>query len=397
MPGPNTCPSHTHKSNDFAPVFSGRTAGTGTSSATKMRESRVSGRVQCLRSPTGPQRKCVMHTVPSRFKRRPVSIAPAYRYCVYGVRVLSDMRLNLPDHPDGQLAKVRVRLAPASYFQKLLQGVDFEPLSDSWYRFARLPDASSYARWEGVGEFAVSGDGRRITCRPDKRASMESFQVYLLGQALSFALVKSGFEPLHATTVVVGGEGIVFLGDSGLGKSTLAACFLDAGHRMLTDDLLLLHHTARRVVAYPGPPRIKLLPRIARKYMRDAAAGVRMNLDTEKLIVPLEHARRCATPVPVKAIYVIAPPLKNDRTPTIRIEPLTARDGFLKLVENTFNYRVIDPHRLSRQFAAASCLVDAMPVRRLSYPRVLRQLPEVRDAILRDLDSGTRAEVACAY
>jgi hypothetical protein len=306
------------------------------------------------------------------------------------------MPLALPEHPDGPLSKVRVQSAPASFFRARLRGVEFETESDSWYRHARLSDGCSYARWQGVGEFLVSADGREIACRPHSRSSMESFQVYLLGQALSFAIVKQGFEPLHATTVVVHGEAVVFLGESGFGKSTLAACFLDAGHRMLTDDLLLLRHTARRVIAYPGPARIKLLPPIARKYMHDTAQGVHMNPDTEKLILPLERALRCPTPAPVRAIYAITPAPKHDRKTGIHIEPLSARDAFLKLLENTFNYRLADPQRLSRQFTATVRLVDAMPVRKLCYPRVLRRLPQVRDTILRDLDSGFRAEGLCA-
>src|SRR5204863_102769 len=103
-------------------------------------------------------------------------------------------------------------------------------------------------------------------------ASAESFQVYLLGQALSFALVKQGLEPLHATVVVVDGQGVAFLGDNGYGKSSLAACFLEGGYRLLTDDLLLLKASGGDVLAYPGPPRIKLFPEVARRFLGDAAS-----------------------------------------------------------------------------------------------------------------------------
>ena len=48
----------------------------------------------------------------------------------------------------------------------------------------------------------------------------------MLGQALSFALVKQGFEPLHATVAVVDDEAVAFLGHNAFGKSTLtgASC-----------------------------------------------------------------------------------------------------------------------------------------------------------------------------
>ena len=55
----------------------------------------------------------------------------------------------------------------------------------------------------GMGEFLIAPDGCRITGRQDDGAHEESFRVYLLGQALSYALVKQRLEPIHATAIVV--------------------------------------------------------------------------------------------------------------------------------------------------------------------------------------------------
>jgi hypothetical protein len=209
------------------------------------------------------------------------------RYYVYGITLHSDIPLALPTDGSGELARIELRTAPAAYFSDAQRELPAEQDSGSWYRFGHLPDHSSYVRWEGVGEFLVSAGGHQITARQFDEASPESFQVYLLGQALSFALVKCGFEPLHATTVVVNGEAIAFLGESGSGKSTLAACFLEAGHGMLTDDLPILKKIAGVFMAYPGPPRIKLYPELARRFLGNASNGVAMNSETRKLILPL--------------------------------------------------------------------------------------------------------------
>ena len=132
-----------------------------------------------------------------------------YRYGVYGISVVSDIPLALPGHPDGGLAEVEFVSAPASYFEQAAAGVTFQQGSDAWYRYAFLPGGSTYVNWIGVGEFVVSAGGLRITCRRFDEATHESFQVYLLGQALSFALLKHGFEPLHATVVAVDGLTVV--------------------------------------------------------------------------------------------------------------------------------------------------------------------------------------------
>ena len=56
----------------------------------------------------------------------------------------------------------------------------------------------------------MSSDGRCMACRMFEGAPSESFQVYLVQHALSFALLKRGFEPFHATAVVVDGNGCGF-------------------------------------------------------------------------------------------------------------------------------------------------------------------------------------------
>jgi hypothetical protein len=315
----------------------------------------------------------------------------SYRYCVYGIVVVSDTPLALPDYGHCALGQVEYRSAPASVFLTAMQGASFDPRSDSWYRFAFLQDGSTYVRWETVGEFLVAADGHRITCRPAEESSDESFQVYMLGQALSFALVKQGFEPLHATVVVVDDQAVAFLGGNAFGKSSLAACFLEAGYRLLTDDLLVLRESSGEILAYPGPPRLKLFPRIASRFLGQMGNRVHMNADTEKLILPLDKHQRCGSPVPLKAVYSLVAPRDACRTPGVSIERLSPGEAFVELVKGTFNRRLVGPRRLERQFDAMAGLADRISVRKLTYPRAIDRLQEVRRMVLADLARDTHS------
>jgi hypothetical protein len=314
-----------------------------------------------------------------------------YRYGVHGITLRSEIQLALSEGPASGLTQVDVRTAGAAYFAEAIRHAQFEQPASSWYRHGRLPDRSSYVGWDGIGEFLVSADGGRIECRRSECAAAESFEIYLLGQALSFALVRRGFEPLHATAVVVDGEAVVFLGQSGFGKSTLAASFLDAGYQVLTDDLLVLHERAGGLVAHPGPPWIKLFPKLARSFFGEGIVGTPMNAGTPKLLLPLGGSRSCADAVPLRTIYALASPRSASRTPGIRIERLSPRAGFVELTNNTFNYRVVDRDRLERQFMGAAALVAVAPVKRLHYARALSLLPAVRDEILSDCRSVSAA------
>ena len=308
-----------------------------------------------------------------------------YRYGVYGVRVLSDAPLELPAFADDGLACVECVTGRAQAFAEALKDVSYRSRPGSWYRHAVLEDGSSYVRWEHVGEFLVSSDGRRVVCRRDEKVSSESFQVYLLGQALSFALVKQGLEPLHATSIVVDGEAVAFLGSNAFGKSSLAASFLAAGFRMLTDDLLILRESGGRVIAYPGPARIKLFSNVARRVLGHGAHDPMMNPETEKRILRLSDRQHCSESVVLRTIYAVAAPRDACRTPGVRINRLSPRDAFVALIGGTFNRRLVNAERVERQFDVMASLADRVAVSTLAYPRAIDRLPDVRGAVLADL------------
>ncbi len=311
-----------------------------------------------------------------------------FRYSAYGVGIVSDIPLALPECGGGVLGEIEYRSAKASIFP-VAADERFNPAADAWHRYVWLPDGATCVRWKDVGEFRISTDGRSITGWPAAASSAESFLVYMLGQALSFALVIQGFEPLHATAIVVDESAVVFLGESGFGKSSLAACFLDAGYHLLTDDLLVLDDSGGRMLAYPGPARINLFPKVAGRFLPAARQCPPLNGGTAKAILPIDRASR-TSPAELRAIYVLAPPRDVCRREGVSSQTLSAREAFIELVKSAFNRRLADAGRLRRQFEAMTRLANAFPVRRLAYPRSLDRLPEVRDLVLSELRSRHR-------
>jgi hypothetical protein len=304
-------------------------------------------------------------------------------YVVYGVSICSDWALPYPKGSRGvTLGHVALRRRSAAYFTKAL-GAQTLPAGTAGWCERRLADGSTYLRWTNVFDFLIRPDGKTLLCRPLHEGAEAAFHTHL-GPSLSFALLNLGIEPLHSTTFVVDGAAVALMGDCGYGKSTLGASFVNAGLPLLTDDLLVLSHDARSVTAHAGAPRVKLYPAIARRIFGAGVKGLRLKRFTDKLIIPLVGARAQPTPVPLKAIYVLVPPGRRS-TACVRIKPMTARQGFMEIIRNTFNGAISEPARLERQFALAARLCDHVPIKFLSYPRELSMLGEVRDAVLRDL------------
>ena len=298
------------------------------------------------------------------------------RYRLYGLTLRSTAALAAPREDDAGPADVSLVRATAKRFADARRGA-----IGRWFAYRRTRRGDSYLRWKGLVECLVSRDGRGIEYRPLLQASDEAMMDYVLGTLLSFSLVARGLEPLHATTVLVDGRAVAFLGDCGTGKSTIAAALLARGYPLLTDDLLSLTNGRGRYIAHPGPARIKLYPHVARALL-GRGDGTPMSVGTTKRVLALAPGQARRRAARLGALYSLE---TAPRGSVARVEPLTRAEALIEIVRGAFNVLRTDPARLAQQFAFASALADAMPVSRLVVPRSLSALPAVGDAVLRDL------------
>lgn len=310
-------------------------------------------------------------------------------YHLYGVRLHSDWRLPYSRAKQPFVTDITLRRRASRWFAAARQ--EAAGLPQPWPPIVEgeLANGSTYLQWPNRFEFLISANGRQIAANPLCGGTPEGFHTHLLGQALSFALIRQGLDPLHGTVVTVDGRGAAFLGYSGYGKSSLAAAFIGAGHRLLTDDLLVLteHHGA--LAAHPGPPRLKLYPAAARRLL-PGAEGVPIMRSTPKLLFRLRGTQVTNRPTSLRAVYVLAPP-DGRRLTRVTIRRLSERQACLALIRNTFNASVLSPTRLAQQLTLSASLATTVPVKSISYPRSFRALASVRDAILADLDRESRA------
>ena len=151
----------------------------------------------------------------------------------------------------------------------------------------------------------MTPDARQIHARALCPVQDEAMLAYLLVDALSFSMVRLGCEPLHATAVSTGDGVAAFLGNSGDGKSTLAAAFIQGGCRLLTDDMLVVTRHSQGWLAQPGPPRIKLYRDMADNILGAVSGSIPMNAVTDKLIIPLQRSQSMMEPAPLTTLYVL--------------------------------------------------------------------------------------------
>jgi hypothetical protein len=321
--------------------------------------------------------------------QNPMSVShPSETYSVYGLTLRSAIQLPCPS-VEQTLASPDIELLECGPTE-ILQACSQERISfreEGFWQCSIFADGSAHVSWKEHFEFVVSASAKQVLWRKLQEVSNEVFFTYFLGQVLSYCLLARGIEPLHATAIVVGDQAVAFLGDSGFGKSTLAATFLQKGYSLLTDDVLALEFRGETVWARPAIARMKLNPDSA-----DAVfcgrRSIPMNSFTSKMIFALNDSQHGNRMVPLQALYVL--PHKPSKS-RILVRRLSGRSSFLPIVQNTFNDTVLHPDRLKQQFAFAGRLASLIPIKRLSYPRRLDMLPAVADAILADISRESKS------
>lgn len=110
----------------------------------------------------------------------------------------------------------------------------------------------------GVGSFYVSA-GKVVELCPEPGADGGWVQLYLNGQVLVALLHQRKIITFHASSFIHEGRGVMVLGESGAGKSSLTAAFALDGAQLLTDDVtpVIFRSTVPHVWPLHGEIRIR--------------------------------------------------------------------------------------------------------------------------------------------
>lgn len=110
---------------------------------------------------------------------------------------------------------------------------------------------------EGIGGWQVEG-GRRIILHPGLTSAPPELRLFTLGSAWGGLGYQRGFAMWHGSAVLRDGRAILFCGDAGAGKSTMAGAMLARGASLVADDLSRIEPADGTVLIHPSAARIKL-------------------------------------------------------------------------------------------------------------------------------------------
>ncbi len=150
-------------------------------------------------------------------------------------------------------------------------------------------------------------EGRRITVTPRQDPAAPDVRLFLHTNCLSVLGMQRGYLALHGAAVEKDGQAFVFLGQSGLGKSTLAAALCREGYRLLAEDICLFtvpDADGSPPLILPTHPSIRLWSDALHNFGTDPATLVRSREGKNKY-----HLTKpdwfCPDPVPLRALFLL--------------------------------------------------------------------------------------------
>ena len=325
-----------------------------------------------------------------------VSTASTWR--VYGLTIESDFSFVAPvapgeDEPDIVLSsglrlgfeeQNRFRHVYSSAFRDAKGRALFELLIDGERELLSFTDRA---------EFLF--DGRRILYRMVGKGTLADVEILFLSSVLAYWLEQRGVLVVHASAVEVEDQTIAFLAPAGGGKSTMAAAFFEAGHQVVSDDILPVRIRGSEVVVDSGYREIKL--------NSDTGEHLLGSRFSEFRLFDPRAAKRClvvsepATRRPVgllSALYVLDRRETDGTRRTVRVESIRKRDAAIEIVRSTYTPTLVEGVGLAAdRLVRIGDLVQRVPVCRLRYDSNFERLGEVIETIVLDLEKRASAKL----
>jgi len=228
----------------------------------------------------------------------------------------------------------------------------------------------------------------RITCHLLDPRYRFLIELRLLGPVLAHWLENRGIPALHASAVAVKGSTAAFLSTHGAGKTGLAAALMQTGCALLTDDLLPIEEQEGTFLGRSGYPQMRMWPDEAVHFLGSCEGLPLVHPELSKRRIPVGpdgFGTFHGSPLPLACLYM--PERLPDRNAPVQVREIPRSEALIELVRHSFSPYLVEAAGLQPfRFDFFARLVREVPVRRLCYPGGFDRLPEVAEAVLRDLE-----------
>ncbi|RFS18300.1 serine kinase [Emticicia sp. C21] len=213
-----------------------------------------------------------------------------------------------------------------------------------------------------------AANGNEVIIEPLPDADEKSVRLFFLSNTMAAILYQRGFIPMH-TSAIYDEDGIVlFMGDSGAGKSTTIATLQAKGYRIFSDDICVPVQEDGILKAFAAYPMMKLWKDAFEK------VGIDSYKEENRIRPEIEKYNRSfyesfdIQAHPIKQIFILEKDPTLDKN-EIRTQSIQGIEAFKHI--QYYAYRLPFAEAMDRKkdyFAIISALSNQIPVRLISRP-----------------------------
>lgn len=248
-------------------------------------------------------------------------------YRAYGLNVETELVLDeLVEILETSKVDIDLRIRYERMPTTILEAIENEQRShysqnDIWFHVKR------------IGSFRIQ-NGNEIMIEKMAEAEEERVHQFIYGRCFAFVLLQRNILTLHSSTIKIGEEAIVLVGESGAGKSTLASHFLSDGHAFVCDDVSRIEKVEQHHYVIPAFPIQRLHENVMKSHGNRFESYKKIDYGLEKIIHFIAHYGSFPShPVSLRAIFEIT---IDESATSISIEMVKGKDKLQTVYRHIF-------------------------------------------------------------
>jgi len=291
-----------------------------------------------------------------------------FTYKAFGLVFQSDFEIpELTESNEVSDVKISLGKAPDRLNKITKQGVRFQASKNEF-----LLEVDQIAKY-----YVKNGNKIIVDLFQDKLS--KDVRLFLLGSAFGALFLQRGLLPIHGSSIKFGNEAAIFTGISGVGKSTIAAHFIQKGFQALADDISVVDQELNVV---PGFPSLKVWNDVLKKLEIENKSLKEIRPNIKKYHLPI-HEQFYNKQVPLKNIIVLT--TKNSLG--FEIEELSGIKKFNAIKNNTYRYRFVQGlEKQQDHFQVLNQLLQKVNVYRVKRPQAPMMLNEFEDFLQQNIE-----------
>lgn len=215
-----------------------------------------------------------------------------------------------------------------------------------------------------VATFCVR-EGKKIIVSPLEGSSEDQIRLYILGVCMGALLLQRTVFPLHGSALAIDGKAYGFIGNSGAGKSTIAAALLERGCQFLCDDVIPVTLSENDVpFVTPSFPQQKLWQETLEEFGIEKDGYSPVFLRETKFVIPVS-GNFYTEPLPLAALFEIV----KTESEKIEILPINRLDRLQTLLLNTYRNSLIPDFEMTEwHFKTSTKIAEHIDFFRIRRP-----------------------------